>query len=118
MLENEQVDGAFTFNTDDYLLEAKWEKDRASRGSVDQLAMKIKRKGKNTLGLFIAVSGFSGPAVDAHSDCGSALVFMDGVDLFAVLDGTVRLTELLDAKRRHLSETGIPLLLVKDILGR
>jgi restriction endonuclease Mrr len=118
VLENEQIDGAFTFNTDDYLLEAKWEKDPASRGSVDQLAMKIKRKGKNTLGLFLAVSGFSGPAVEAHSDCGSALVFMDGADLFAVLDGTIRLTELLDAKRRHLSETGIPLLLVKDILGR
>ena len=117
VLENEQIDGAFTFSTDDYLLEAKWEKDVASREDVDLLAQKVQRKGKNTLGLFLAVAGFSEPAVRAHSNCGTGLMFMDGADLFSILEGRIPLTDVLEAKRRHVSETGLPLLLVRDILG-
>ena len=109
-LQDEQIDGAFTFNTDDYLLEAKWEGSPAAREDVDVLAQKVQRKGKNTLGLFVAISGFSAPAVRAHSNCGSGLVFMDATDLLAVLRGWISLSELLEAKRRHLSETGHPLL--------
>lgn len=117
VIADEQIDGAFTFNTDDFLLEAKWEQAPASRAHVDVLAQKVQRKGKNTLGLFVAVSGFSEPAIRAHTDCGSGLIFMDGTDLFSVLEGRVRLADVLNAKRRHLSETGAPLLLVKHMLG-
>jgi hypothetical protein len=115
-LSDEQVDGAFTFNTDDYLLEAKWEKVVASREDVDVLAQKVQRKGKNALGLFLAVAGFSEPAIRSHSNCGTGLIFMDGADLFSVLGGLISLTDVLDAKRRHVNETGLPLLLVRDIL--
>jgi hypothetical protein len=117
VLADEQIDGAFTFSTDDYLLEAKWEKDAASREYVDVLAQKVQRKGKNTLGLFIAVTGFSDPAVRAHSNCGTGLMFMDGADLFSILEGRIPLTDVLEAKRRHVSETGLPLLLVREILA-
>jgi hypothetical protein len=116
-LEGEQIDGAFTFNTDDYIFEAKWETAPASREDVDVLAQKVQRKGKNTLGLFVAVSGFSAHAVTAHSNCGTGLIFMDGADLTSVLHGLVSLTEALEAKRRHLSETGRPLLLVRDMVA-
>ncbi len=115
VLTNEQIDGAFTFSTDDYLLEAKWEQTPASREMVDVLAMKVQRKGKHTMGLFVAVSGFSRPAIDAHSDCGGALVFMDGADLYSILNEDTALPEVLERKRRHLGETGKPLLLVKDM---
>ena len=116
-ISDEQIDGAFTFNTDDYLLEAKWEATPASREDVDVLAQKVQRKAKNTLGLFVAISGFSEPSVRAHSNCGTGLIFMDGTDLFAVLRGAIPLTDVLDAKRRHLSETGLPLLFVREMLG-
>lgn len=117
VLADEQIDGAFTFSTDDYLLEAKWEQSVASREEVDVLAQKVQRKGKNTLGLFVAIAGFSEPAIRAHSNCGSGLVFMDGADLYSVLDGQVSLVDVLEAKRRHLSETGQPLLLVREMLS-
>ena len=117
VLTNEEIDGAFKFNTDDYLLEAKWEKTPAARADVDVLAQKVQRKGKNALGLFVAVAGFSGPAVSAHTECGTGLIFLDGTDLFSVLEGRITLLDLLDAKRRHLNETGEPLRLVKGILG-
>jgi Restriction endonuclease len=117
VLADEQIDGAFTFSTDDYLLEAKWETTPASREAVDVLAQKVQRKGKNTLGLFVAVSGFSPPAVSAHSNCGTGLIFMDGTDLLSVLNGVIPLTDVLEAKRRHVSETGLPLLSVREMLG-
>jgi hypothetical protein len=116
-LADEQIDGAFTFSTDDYLLEAKWEASVASREDVDVLAQKVQRKGKNTLGLFVAVSGFSGPAVSAHSNCGTGLIFMDGTDLITLLRGLISLTDVLEAKRRHVSESGLPLLFVRDMIG-
>ena len=116
-LVDEQIDGAFTFNTDDYLLEAKWEQNVASREDVDVLSQKVQRKGKNALGLFVAVAGFSDAAVRAHSNCGTGLIFMDGADLFIVLEGRIGLTEVLEAKRRHVNETGLPLLLVREILA-
>jgi hypothetical protein len=117
-LQDEQVDGAFTFSTDDYLLEAKWENHPASRQDVDVLSQKVLRKGKNTLGLFLAINGFSEPAVRAHSNCGTALIFMDGTDLYAVLDEQMSLVDALEAKRRHLSETGLPLIPVSVLLTR
>jgi hypothetical protein len=43
-------------------------------------------------------------------------MFMDGADLFSILEGRIPLSEVLEAKRRHVSETGLPLLLVRDIL--
>lgn len=116
VLAEEQIDGAFTFSTDDYLLEAKWEERPAGRAAVDVLAQKVQRKGKNTLGLFVAVSGFSAAAVSAHSNCGTGLIFMDGTDLLSVLRGVISLTDVLEAKRRHVSETGRPLLFVRDML--
>ena len=117
VIADEQIDGAFTFSTDDYLLEAKWEATPASREVVDVLAQKVQRKGKNTLGLFVAISGFSEPAVRAHSNCGTSLIFLDGTDLVGVLQGVMPLTEVLEAKRRHLSETGLPLLNLREMLG-
>ena len=78
---------------------------------------KVQRKGKNTLGLFVAVSGFSGPAVSAHSNCGTGLIFMDGTDLITLLRGLISLTDVLEAKRRHVNETGLPLLFVRDMIG-
>jgi len=93
------------------------EQSAASREDVDAFVLKLQRKGRNTLGLFIAISGFSKPAVRAHSERAEGVVMMDGTDLMGVLDGRITLPELLDAKRRHLSETGNPLYLLRDILS-
>jgi hypothetical protein len=101
----EQIDGSLSFDTDDYLLEAKWLSGTVGRASVDVFAAKVHRKGKNALGLFVAVNGFSGPALGAYKES-TPFVTMDGSDLYLVLDGRVRLDDLLKAKRRHANETG------------
>lgn len=63
------------------------------------------RKAKNTLGLFISISGFTSGALEAYRER-TPLIAMDGDDLFCVLDSRVRLDELLKRKKRYASETG------------
>lgn len=104
-LEREQIDGAFSFDTDDYVLEAKWWKSPMSRESLDVFAAKVRRKGKNALGLYVAINGFTKDALDEYSDS-TPFTTMDGMDLMAVLDERVRLDDLLRRKKRHMNETG------------
>ena len=104
-LETEQIDGSLSFNTDDYIVEAKWLAESVDRAAVDVFDKKVGRKAKNALGLFVAVNGFSSPARKAYEQ-GTSFVTMDGTDLFTVLDGRLRLDDLLLAKLHHANETG------------
>lgn len=104
-LEYEQIDGSFTFDTDDYVLEAKWLKEAVESGQLMQFNDKVRRKGKNALGLFISVNGFSSGARAAFRE-GTSFLTMDGTDLFCVLDDRVGLDDLLAHKKRHANETG------------
>lgn len=101
----EQIDGSFRLNSHDYIVEAKWQTKPVSREAVDTFASKIGRKGKNALGLFVAVNGLSSVAREAHRER-TPFITMDGADLYAVLEGRIRLDDLLSIKQRHANDTG------------
>jgi len=105
-LQGEQIDGAFTFEGTDYLLEAKWQTKLVEAKDLDALAGKVKRKLDNTLGIFVAINGFSPDAVKLHSQGRPVLFLVDGVDLVAVLEKRIDLRDLLRRKRRHAAQTG------------
>lgn len=104
-LEREQIDGAFSFDTDDYVLEARWWKGALGREHLDIFTKKVERKGKNALGLCISINGFTGDALAEYSDS-TSFITMDGQDLYAVLEERIRLDEMLRRKKRHANETG------------
>jgi Restriction endonuclease len=104
-LEREQIDGAFSFDTDDYVIEAKWTKAGVSRADADIFASKVKRKGKNALGLLVSVNGFSQDAIEEYSRS-TPFMTMDGADMYCVLDQRARLDDLLRRKKRYANETG------------
>ncbi|WP_322770174.1 hypothetical protein [Frankia sp. Cr1] len=104
-LETEQIDGAFTFDTDDYIMEAKWTKTGANREQADAFAAKVHGKGKNALGLIVSVNGLTLPARKRYSQA-TPFMTLDGGDLFFVFEGRGRLDELLRRKKRHANETG------------
>ncbi|MBS3942432.1 MAG: hypothetical protein KG028_15850 [Actinobacteria bacterium] len=64
-LEGEQIDGAFTFQGNEFLVEAKWQDPLTRRADLDVFAQKIGRKLDNTLGLFVSVNGYEPTAVAA-----------------------------------------------------
>ena len=115
-VEGEQIDGAFTFQTTDFLLEAKWQKELIGAADLDSLAGKLTRKLDNTLGLYLAVNGYSEDGVRQHSTGRRLMILMDGSDLMAVLEGRIDLIQLLLRKRRHASQTGNIYLRIHEIL--
>lgn len=115
-ITGEQIDGAFSFEGTDYLLEAKWQQDLVSASDLDSLAGKLSRKLENTLGLFLSINGYSEDSVKAHSSGRRLLILMDGSDLMAVLEGRIDLVQLLLRKRRKASETGNIYLRIHEIL--
>ena len=114
-LELEQIDGSLSFDTDDYIIEARWRQEQVDRGQADIFAMKVRRKGKNALGLMISVNGFSRAALEQYRE-GTPFVTLDGGDLFLVLEQRVRIDDLLKAKRRHANETGSCYLPARELL--
>lgn len=102
----EQIDGAFTFDSQDYLLEAKWQKDPIQAGELYDFGGKIDGKFKITLGLFISINGFSSESTKVNSPVVKSMILMDGVDLMAILDNRISLKDMLFRKRRHAAEKG------------
>ena len=112
----EQIDGAFTFQSTDFLLEAKWQKEPVNAADLDSLAGKLTRKLDNTLGLYLSINGYSEDGVRQHSSGRRLMILMDGSDLMAVLEGRIDLIQLLLRKRRHASQTGNIYLRIHEIL--
>lgn len=115
-IQGEQIDGAFTFENNDYLFEGKWQKKPCDIQDLDAFSGKLTRKLDNTLGLFCSIDGFSADAVKAHSTGRRLMFLMDGSDLMGVLEGRIDLIQLLLRKRRHASQTGNIYLKLHEIL--
>ncbi len=105
-ITGEQIDGAFTFDQQDYLIEAKWQKVAVNAGDLYKFGGKISGKLKNTLGLFISLEGFSSECTETNSTVTKSMILMDGQDLMQVLEGRIKLHDLIYIKRRHASQTG------------
>lgn len=77
-ISGEQIDGAFTFDNSDYLLEAKWQKEPVNASQLYEFWGKISGKLKNTLGLFISIDGFSLNSDTSRADSLRSMILMDG----------------------------------------
>ena len=98
----EQIDGAFTYDGTDYLLEAKW-KRQVDRGDLASFCNKVETKLKNAIGLFVTMEGLTKEAISPYF---KSIIIMDGSDIVAILEGRVSLPDLLYKKRRKATETG------------
>ncbi|MGB5820020.1 MAG: hypothetical protein WBG90_11100 [Saonia sp.] len=98
----EQIDGAFTFDNTDYLLEAKWA-EQVNRGDLATFSFKVESKLRIAMGLVVTIEGLTPEAISPDF---KSIIIMDGSDVMAVLDGRVKLTDLLYRKRRKAIETG------------
>jgi hypothetical protein len=116
-ITGEQIDGAFTFDNTDYILEAKWQQEPVGTAELDTLHSKLIRTTlDNTLGLFLSINGYSNDAVKAHSSGRRLMILMDGSHLMAVIEGRIDLMQLLLRMRRHASQTGDIYLKINEIL--
>jgi Restriction endonuclease len=105
-LRGEQIDGSFQHDSHTYLLEAKWQNDPVARAELALLNETVTSKATWSRGLLVSYSGFSADGIAAfESGRPTALIAMDGLDLYEVLDRGFALPDVLRAKARRAAET-------------
>lgn len=114
-ITGEQIDGSFTFDGNDFLLEAKWQEKPIDLGDLYKFGGKIEGRLKLTLGLAISINGFTQDYNESKSSSLKTMLLMDGADLMSVLENRIDLKDMLFRKRRHASDTGDIFLKFKDM---
>lgn len=107
----EQIDGAFKFEGWHYLVECKWTEKLTDIRQLDSLYGKVNRGGKQTMGLFLSINGWSKHVEDLlKQNPEKSIILMDGMDLRYILDAfrNVGLIELFSKKVSHLNYTSEP----------
>ena len=113
----EQLDGAFVLNGTEFLIECKWKNEASAMGEIDAFSGKVNRSGAQTMGMFIAIRGWSSNVVTLlKQNSVKNVVLMNGEDVEAVLAGKASLVDVLQAKVQALSIRAEPYLCVQDIL--
>jgi hypothetical protein len=114
----EQIDGAFSLDSNFYLVECRWRGKPADTAQVDAFRSKVERGSKQTMGLFLSVNGWSSHVPDIMKRTKDmCVVLMDGVELYGVLSDRARLPELLRFKARRLAIHGEPFANMNDFLS-
>jgi hypothetical protein len=108
----EQIDGAFTFQSTDYLLEAKW-KRQVDRNDLADFCHKVETKFKMAVGLLVTIDGVTTGAVSPFF---KSIIIMDGMDIASILEGRITLPDLLFRKRRKAIETGNIYMNINDLM--
>jgi hypothetical protein len=113
----EQIDGAFKLDGWHYIVECRWREKLADIRQVDGLLAQVSRSGRQTMGMFLSVNGWSAnvpPLIKQNSN--KCLFLMDGYDLRCVLALQADLRDLMFAKLAHLNLKAEPYLGVTTFL--
>lgn len=95
----EQIDAAFEFDGWHYIVECRWRQRLADIRQLDGLWGQVSRSGRQTMGLFLSINGWSDNVIPLLKQNPEKTIFlMEGFDLRAVLDQRVDLRGLLKAK--------------------
>jgi hypothetical protein len=113
----EQIDGAFIFEGWHYIVECRWRERLADIRQVDGLLGQVGRSGKQMMGVFLSVNGWSENVPQLlKQNSEKSILLMDGYDLRCVLALEADLRDLLLAKLAHLNFASEPWLGVKSYL--
>lgn len=113
----EQIDGAFELDGWYYIVECRWRTKLADIRELDGLLGQIARSGRQTMGLYLAINGWSEhviPLLKQNQD--KSIILMEGFDLRTVLARPFDLKELLKAKIRALNLEAEPYLSVTRLV--
>jgi hypothetical protein len=113
----EQIDGAFKVEGWHYLVECRWRKKLADIRELDGLKGQVDRSGKQTMGFFLSVNGWSENVPGLlKQNPEKSIVLMDGYDLRTILSGEADLRDFILAKVARLNLEAEPFLGVRQYL--
>jgi len=111
----EQIDGAFEFQGWYYIVECRWRKKLADVRELDGLLGQVERSGKQTMGMFLSINGWSIKVPDMlKQNLNKSLFLMNGDELEEVLKGHIDLRKLLKLKIKALNIEAKPYLDIRN----
>jgi hypothetical protein len=102
----EQIDGHFRYEKFDYIVEIKWTESVARQPDLSIFDGKIKGKGQSTRGFFVSISGFDNNSVSKFSNDSPKIMFMDGQDLFMILEERTTFYDMMKFKADAFARKG------------
>jgi hypothetical protein len=111
----QQIDGHFSFDSFDYIVEARWRKQQPTEADIAGLKQKVETKLESTRGLFFNIDGFRPEVVEAFSGKKSNIILMDGSHLIHVLEGRSDLRDILRRIIRNAAQEGRVYTPISDI---
>jgi hypothetical protein len=95
----EQIDAAFEFDGWHYLVECRWREQLADIRQLDGLTGQVTRSGRQTMGVFLSINGWSPNVIQLlKQNPEKAIFLMEGYDLRAVLEQRIDMRRLLKGK--------------------
>ena len=114
----EQIDAAFVMESWHYIIECRWRAKLADIRQLDGLSGQIARSGRQTMGLFLSITGWSENVVPLlKQNPAKNIMLMEGYDLRSVLARRIDLRLLLNAKLAALNLETEPYLPVSRLLS-
>lgn len=113
----EQIDGAFEMEGWHYIVECRWRSKLADIRELDGLYGQVARSGRQTMGLFLSINGWSEnvvPLMKQNPD--KSIILMEGFDLRTVLAQVFDLRRLLKAKVAALNLEAEPYFAISRLL--
>lgn len=103
-----EVDAAFRWDGDHYRVETKWEAKPS--GSPDFDIFRSKLDTANAKGVFVSMSGFRPPAIEAAKDISKThtIILIDGDEIRNIMSGKLRLETVLESKITNFEMYGNP----------
>lgn len=101
-----QIDGSLTLEGTTYLVELKFAACQSGVVDVDSLKAKIEDKADNTMGILVAISGFSSVAINQASGRRTTTLLIDSSHLYMFLSGVKEFDEIVLRIRRNAAQTG------------
>jgi hypothetical protein len=114
----EQIDGAFKIEGWYYIVECRWRQKLADIRELDGLKGQVDRSGKQTMGVFLSINGWSENVPSLLKQNPTKNIFlMDGYDLRCVLAVQADLRDFIISKVTALNLEGEAFLSAKDYLS-
>ncbi len=114
----EQIDGAFKLDSENYLLEAKWQQNPVNLADLRDLDGAVSSTLETTLGLFVSVHGFSPNGISGYLQGNRPRIFcVDGGDLAMIFETRIGLPQLLRRKKELASQRREINVSAQDILA-
>jgi hypothetical protein len=113
----EQIDGAFKLEGWHYLVECRWRCDPTNTRELDGLLGQIGRSGRQTMGLFLSINGWSENVPKLlKQNTEKSILLMDGYDLRTTLARQIDMRAFINAKVSKLNLEAEPFFSVSDYL--